>query len=105
MVITWSANHHSRTFAFQATSLWTWWLLVLRPFALVFTRPGWVRFVQWITGMVLCLAEHTLTQLLTALDLQSRWRVLEHFAEYGAWDHAAVERQTLRSIEQVQPAR
>lgn len=89
----------------QATQLWTWWLSLLRPFAIVFTRPGWVRFVQWMTGMVLCWEEHTLTQILTALGLESRWRVLEHFAEYGAWDREAVERQTLRLIEQERPAR
>jgi hypothetical protein len=89
----------------QAIQLWTWWLSLLTPFALVFTRPGWVRFVPWVTGMVLCWEEHTITQLLTALGLESRWRVLEHFAEYGAWDREAVERQTLRLLEQEQPAR
>jgi hypothetical protein len=62
------------------------------PFAAVFTRPGWVRFVQWVTGMVLYWEEHTLTQIVTALDLESRWRVLEHFAEYGVWDREAQER-------------
>jgi hypothetical protein len=51
----------------QATQLWTWWLSLLRTFAPVFTRPGWIRFVQWVTGMVLCWEEHTMTQLLTAL--------------------------------------
>jgi hypothetical protein len=55
--------------------------------------------------MVLCWEEHTLTQILTALGLASRWRVLEHFAAYGAWDREAVERHTLRVIEQRQPAR
>jgi DDE superfamily endonuclease len=89
----------------QATQLWTWWLSLLSGFAPVFTRPGWIRFVQWVTGMVLCWEEHTLTQLLTALGLESRWRVLEHFAEYGSWDRKAVERYTLRLIEQEQPAR
>jgi DDE superfamily endonuclease len=88
-----------------ATQLWTWWLSLLSPFVPVFTRPGWVRFVQWITGMVLCWEEHTITQILTTLGLESRWRVLEHFAEYGAWDREAVERHTLRLIEQEQPAR
>jgi DDE superfamily endonuclease len=88
----------------QATQLWTWWLSLLSPFAAVFTRPGWVRFVQWVTGMVLGGEEHTITQLLTALGLEARWRVLEHFAEYGAWDREAVERHTLRLIEQERPA-
>jgi DDE superfamily endonuclease len=88
-----------------ATQVWTWWLSLLSAFAPAFTRPGWVRFVQWVTGMVLCWEEHTMTQLLTALGLESRWRVLEHFAEYGAWDREAVERQTLRVLEQERPAR
>jgi hypothetical protein len=89
----------------QATQLWVWWLSLLSAFATVFTRPGWVRFVQWATGMVLCWEEHTLTQILTALGLEARWRVLEHFAEYGAWDRETVERQTLCLIEQEPPAR
>lgn len=89
----------------QATQLWTWWLSLLSPFAVVFTRPGWVRFVQWVTGMMLCSEEHTITQLLTGSGLESRWRVVEHFAEYGAWDREAVERHTLRLIEQERPAR
>jgi DDE superfamily endonuclease len=89
----------------QAIQVWMWWLSLLSPFAAVFTRPGWVRFVQWVTGMVLGWEEHTLTQLLTALGLESRWRVLEPFAEYGAWDREAVERHLLRVLEHEQPAR
>jgi hypothetical protein len=86
-------------------ALWTWWQSLLSTFASGFTRPGWVRFVHWVTGMVLCWEEHTMTQILTALGLESRWRVLEHCAEDGAWDREAVERQTLRLIEQERPAR
>jgi DDE superfamily endonuclease len=89
----------------QAVQLWNWWVSLLSPFASVFTRPGWVRFVPWVTGMVLCWEEHTLTQILTAVGLESRWRVLEHFAEYGAWEREAVERQTLRMLERERPAR
>ena len=89
----------------QARQLWDGWQALLVAFTTVFTRPGWVRFVQWVTGMVLCWEEHTLTQILTALGLEARWRVLERFAEYGAWDREAVERQMLRLIEQERPAR
>jgi DDE superfamily endonuclease len=89
----------------QATQLWIWWLSLLSPFARVFTRPGWVRFGPWVTGMVWCWEEHTLTQMLTALGLASPWRVLEHFAEDGAWDRQAVESQPLRVLEQERPAR
>jgi hypothetical protein len=88
-----------------ATQLWTWWLSLLSPFVPVFTRPGWVRFVPWMTGMVWCWEEHTMTQMLTTFGLESRWRVLERFAEYGVWDREAVERHTLRLIEQEQAAR
>jgi hypothetical protein len=76
----------------EATQLWEWWLSLVSAFA-------------WVTGMVLCWEEHTITQILTALGLESRWRVLEHFAEHGAWDREAVERQTLRLVEREWPAR
>lgn len=89
----------------EATCLWQRWQALVGPFATVFTRPGWVRFVPWVTGRVLCWEEHTITQSLTALGLEARWRVLAHVAEYGAWDREAVERQTLRLIEQERPAR
>ena len=89
----------------NATQLWTYWQSLVQPFQAVFTRPGWVRFVQWLTGMILCWEEHTITQILTALGLESRWRALEYFAELGAFDRPAVERQTLRLIEREQPPR
>lgn len=89
----------------QAMQRWAWWQSLLRTYTPVFTRPGWVRFVQWATGMVRCWEEHTITQILTALGLESRWRVLEHFAEHGAWEREAVERHTQRLIEQECPAR
>jgi hypothetical protein len=64
----------------EATQLWVWWQAVLSVYAPGFTRPGWVRFVQWVTGLGLCGEEPTLTQLLTALGLETRGRVLAHFA-------------------------
>ena len=89
----------------QATQLWGWWWSLLSACALVFTRPGWVRFVPWVTGMVLGGEEPTITPLLTASGLEARWRVLAHVAEDGAWDGAAVARQILRRREQERPAR
>jgi len=71
----------------------------------VFTRPGWVRLVHWVTGMVLCWEAHTITPILTALGLEARWRGLEPCAEYGAWDRDAGERQPRRVMEQARPAR
>lgn len=85
--------------------LWSWWQALLGRFRGVFTEPGWVRFVQWVTGTVLCGEEHTITQILVSLGLESRWRVLEHFAEHGSWDRQAVERQLLRLIDEEHPAR
>lgn len=89
----------------QATPLWTGWQSLLSTLASGFTRPGWVRVVPWVTGMVWCWEEPTSTPILTVLGLESRWRVLEHVAESGAWDREAVERQTLRLIAQERPAR
>jgi hypothetical protein len=43
--------------------------------------------------------EHTVTQILTSLGMEDRWRVVEHFAEYGAFRRDAVEQQTRRLIE------
>jgi len=89
----------------DAKKLGRWLQSLLVGFGAVFTRPGWVRFVQWVIGTVLCWEKHTITQILTSMGMASRWRVLEHFAEYGAWNRAAVERQTIRLIEQEKPAR
>jgi hypothetical protein len=55
-----------------ATQVWTWWLSLRSSFVPVFTRPGWVRFVPWITGMVWCWEEHTMPQILTTRSLESR---------------------------------
>lgn len=89
----------------DAKVIWSWWQSLVGAFQSVFTRGGWVRFTQWLTGLVLCPEEHTITQILTALGLESRWRVAESFAEYGAWDRQAVERQLIRLVEQERPAR
>ena len=70
----------------DAKALWRRWQRLMNRFTLWFTRPGWVRFTQWVTGTVLCWEEHTITQILTSMGLESRWRVLENFAEYGAFD-------------------
>jgi hypothetical protein len=52
------------------------WRQLLAPFALVLTQPGFARFAQWVTGTILAWEEHTVTQLLTALGLEDRWRVV-----------------------------
>lgn len=79
------------------------WQSLLREFQRQFTRGGWVRFVEWVTGTVLCDEEHTVTQILTSMGLQSRWRAVEAFVEYGAWNRGEVERQLIRVIDEVRP--
>lgn len=89
----------------DAKGLCSAWQSLLEDFRGVFTLGGWVRFTQWATGTVLCSEEHTITQILTGLGLEAQWRNVEHFAEYGAWDREAVERQLMRLVEQEHPAR
>ena len=89
----------------DAKGLWFEWQSLLSEFRGVFSLGGWVRFAQWVTGTVLCPEEHTITQILTGLGLESQWRNVEYFAEYGSWDREAVERQLMRVVEQEHPAR
>jgi hypothetical protein len=89
----------------DAKKLWQRWQRLMDRFTAWFTKPGYVRFAQWLTGMVLCPEEHTITQILTTMNLASRWRVLEHFAEYGSFDRVHVERAIIDLIEEVHPPR
>ena len=89
----------------DAKKLCAEWQALLENFCEGFTIGGWARFAQWATGTVLCSEEHTITQILTGLDLEDQWRNVECFAEYGAWDRERVERQLLRLIEREHPAR
>jgi SRSO17 transposase len=75
------------------------WRQLLQPYAWVLTQPGFARFAQWLTGTVLAWEEHTITQILTSVGLENRWRLVEHFAEYGAFRQHAIERQTRRLVE------
>ena len=85
--------------------VWSIWQRLLARFGEVFTRPGWVRFVQWVSGTVLCDEQHTITQEVTSLDLIDQWRNWEHFAEYGAIDQQAVEHATMKLVEEQHPCR
>ena len=89
----------------DAKELWSQWQSLLSSFRSCFTLGGWARFAQWVTGTVFCSEEHTITQILTSLGLESQWRNVEHFAEYGSWNRQAVERQLLRLVEQEHRAR
>jgi hypothetical protein len=83
----------------KATQLWSLWQALLLPFRYCFTAPGFRRFVEWLTGLVLNVEEHTVTQSLLALERPGDWKALEAFVEYGAWDREALERATSRCLE------
>jgi hypothetical protein len=70
----------------NATRLWSLWQAFLLACALGFTRIGQARFVEWVTGIVLNIEEHTITQSLIGLAAPNDWKALESFAEYGCWD-------------------
>jgi hypothetical protein len=76
----------------EATQLWTYWQELLAPCADAFTYPGFQRFTEWLTGLVLNAEEHTITQSLVGLGRAADWKAVESFAEYGAWDQEALER-------------
>ena len=86
----------------DARQVWSLWQSLLKQFQCQFTRGGWVRFSQWVTGLILCPEEHTMTQLLVAMRGEDRWRVLESFAEYGSWHQRNVERQLVKVVEKEQ---
>jgi hypothetical protein len=69
----------------EATLTWSTWQALLNAFACCFTRRGFHRFAEWITGLALNVEEHTITQTVLALEQPAAWKALESFAEYGAW--------------------
>src|SRR5262249_35451164 len=64
----------------QATELFRLWQELLLPCADAFTYPGFQRFQQWLTGLVLNVEEHTITQSLVGLGRPQDWKALESFA-------------------------
>jgi len=69
----------------QATMLWFLWQSLLQPFQPAFTAKGFRNFGEWVTGLVLNVEEHTITQSLIALERPQDWKALESFAELGTW--------------------
>ena len=51
----------------DAREVWSVWQSLWKEFQSEFAQERWVRFAQWVTGLVLCPEEHTLAQILTAL--------------------------------------
>src|SRR5512143_894986 len=84
----------------HATLVWSLWQSLLSAFAWAFTRRGYRRFVEWITALALNVEEHTVTQSVVAIERVGDWRAMERFAEYGAWDSAAVTRRLTQLVEQ-----
>jgi DDE superfamily endonuclease len=84
----------------QATELWAHWQALLAPCAEAFTYPGFRRFTEWLTGLILNVEEHTITQSLVGLGRTKDWKALESFAEYGHWDQDALERASADLIDQ-----
>ena len=84
----------------NATGLWMLWQAILAPYADGFTRPGFRRFVEWLTGLALNVEEHTITQSLIGLERTDDWKAVEAFAEYGAWDRDHLERITAQLLEE-----
>src|SRR5262245_52433391 len=84
----------------HATTVWVIWQELLRSFAWAFTRPGYRRFVEWVTALALNVEEHTITQSVLAIERTADWKALESFAEYGAWDRDAVTSSLARVIDQ-----
>ena len=83
----------------QATDLFRLWQELLDPCADAFTFDGARRFREWLTGLVLNVEEHTITQSLIGLGRAGDWKALEAFAEYGAWDQDALEHATAGLID------
>ena len=84
----------------QATLVWTSWQALLGHFAWAFTRPGYRRFVEWVTALALNVEEHTITQSVTAIERVADWKAMESFAEYGAWRAEYLTRSLARLVEE-----
>ena len=58
----------------DAKTLWRVWQSWLGSYQPDFTLGGWGRFVQRVSGMVLCDEEHTITQIVMSIGLEDRSR-------------------------------
>lgn len=70
----------------DSKQLWSVFLSLILDLSAGFTRPGRARFVEWVTGLILNVEEHTITQSLVGLNRPKDWKALESFAEYGCWN-------------------
>jgi hypothetical protein len=86
----------------QATALWRIWQAIVLSLSIDagFTQRGRQRFVEWVTGLVLNVEEHTITQSLIGLDRVDDWKAVEAFAEYGSWNLPMVQKSLASRLEQ-----
>src|SRR2546427_9250958 len=82
----------------QATELFRLWQELLLPCADAFTYPGFQRFSEWLTGLVLNVEEHTITQSLVGLGRATDWKAVESFAEYGSRHQGSLARAPARLL-------
>jgi hypothetical protein len=76
------------------TQLFTTWQDLVLHVAHGFSPAGQRHFLEWLTGLVLNVEEHTITQSLIALDRPQDWKYAERFAESDHWPALAVEYHT-----------
>jgi hypothetical protein len=67
------------------------WMSLLDEFSSCFTEPGRRRFGALATGALLCERRPLVTEIVSALGLESQWRAVEAFLEHGAWPVGRVE--------------
>jgi hypothetical protein len=84
----------------ELSEVWDPWQELLAPFGEAFTYPGFQRFREWVTGLVLNVEEHTITQSLIGLGRPDDWKALESFAEYGSRDQQTVEEVSAELLDQ-----
>src|SRR3954471_19467933 len=85
----------------KATWLWSLWQGILLSIAFGFSRQGEKRFVEWATGLVLNIEEHTITQSLVGLARPEDWKALESFAEYGSWNLPLLQYRLARHLDRL----
>lgn len=85
------------------TGLWRWWQEGFERFRPVFTEPGFCRFLEYLTGLVIDPEEHTVTQAVTSLGREDDWAAVEAFLERGRWETDRVEAATWRAIAEAFP--
>jgi hypothetical protein len=88
----------------KVTRLWSLWQALVLSCSMGFTRVGQARFVEWVTGIVLNVEEHTITQSLIGVSAPQDWKALESFAEYGSWNLPLLHRATAEAAAAPQDA-